>query len=232
VPMASTEAVAAIELVDATLGYPGVRVLEGVGLRVASGEFHAVVGDNGSGKSTLLRSLLGILPPLEGSCRRSEGARLAYVPQQMALDPRFPVSVAEVVRMGGWRGGGARLVEEPERIAEALGRVGLADQGGAGFGTLSGGQKQRVLLARALLSRPQILLLDEPTSGVDQRATARIHEVLDGLRGEGIGIAVVTHHPLALRGRADHACLVAGGVVRSLDPDHLLSPAGAAEYLA
>ncbi len=223
-----------LSLRDASLGYGGTRVLDGVELELRRGDFLAVVGDNGSGKSTLLRTLLGVLPLLAGEERRASGLRLGYVPQQLALDPRFPVCAEEVVRMGLWRGRAAFRVEraaDQERVRAALERVGMEHRAGEGFGTLSGGQKQRVLLARALVSAPNLLLLDEPTSGVDARATASIHRLLDELQAEAIAQVLVTHHPLSLRGRATHSCLVAEGTVRMLDPAQLLSPAGAAEYL-
>ncbi|RMH02521.1 MAG: metal ABC transporter ATP-binding protein [Planctomycetota bacterium] len=233
-PSPSAERRPLVALRGATLGYRGAPVLREVDLEVAAGDFLAVVGDNGSGKSTLLRSLLGVLPPLAGDLEREPGLRLGYVPQQLALDPRFPASVEEVARMGLWRRGRSFRRESREdlaRVREALERVGLADRAAQAFATLSGGQKQRVLLARALVSAPDLLLLDEPTSGVDARATAAIHACLDELRAAGVGLVLVTHHPLALRGRATHACLVAGGRVRPEDPAELLSAGGAARML-
>ncbi len=232
--MASNEAQVLIRFAGAALGYPKATVLDGVDLEVRSGDFLAVVGDNGSGKSTLLRSLLGVLPLLGGEARWAPELRLGYVPQQLALDPRFPVCAEEVVRMGLWR---AKQAFRPdgaagrERVQRALERVGMEGRARHGFGTLSGGQKQRVLLARALVSDPNLLLLDEPTSGVDARATHRIHELLDGLHAEGVALVIVTHHPLSMSGRANRSCLVAEGGLRHLEPEVLLSPAGAAEYL-
>ncbi|MBC8330129.1 MAG: metal ABC transporter ATP-binding protein [Planctomycetes bacterium] len=223
-----------ISLRRAALGYAGARVLDGVDLVLRRGEFLAVVGDNGSGKSTLLRSLLGVLPVLAGEESRSPDLRLGYVPQQLALDPRFPVCAEEVVRMGLWRGRralGRESAEDRRAVQRALERVGMQGHSGDGFGTLSGGQKQRVLLARALVSEANLLLLDEPTSGVDARAAASIHQLLDELHAEGVALVLVTHHPVHLQGRASRSCLVADGAVRFLDPAALLSAAGAAEFL-
>lgn len=223
-----------IGLRAAELGYPGAPVLHRVELAVHSGDFLAVVGDNGSGKTTLLRTLLGVLPVLSGSREALPGLRCSYVPQQLALDPLFPLSVLDVLRMGLWRGRRVLHGETAEERAFALScleRVGMPDHRHHGFGQLSGGQKQRVLVARALAGRPELMLLDEPTSGVDAQASGAIHELLEELHQEGVAIVIVTHHPLALAGRADHAVLVEGGRVCARAVEDLLSTEGVAGHL-
>lgn len=210
-----SEALLALE--DADLGFPGARVLRGVELRVAPGSFTAVVGDNGSGKSTLLRTLVGVLPPRRGRLRRRPGLRIGYVPQQARLDPLFPLTAAEVVGQGLDRGPGRPRRHgraEAEQVAAALARVGLADAGPRLFARLSGGQKQRALLARALVLPVDLLLLDEPTAGVDRRAAADIHGLLRARVGSETAVVLVTHHPEALDETACDWWTTADGTVR------------------
>lgn len=218
-----------LALAAADLGYNGRPVLRGVDLAVERGDYVAVLGANGSGKSTLLRTLIGVLPPLSGSRRPAAGLRLGYVPQQLDLDPSFPASAADVVAMGLYRDLGALRRVPGSRVQEALAAVDLADAACRPFGSLSGGQRQRVLLARALAGRPDLLLLDEPTAGVDARASALILDHLDALHAGGLALVLVTHHPLSLRGRCNRAWVVAGGGVREAAPEHALSPEGLAE---
>jgi ABC-type Mn2+/Zn2+ transport system ATPase subunit len=158
------------------------------------GQALAVLGPNGGGKTTLLRVLLGDLPVLAGTCRVA--GRPAYVAQTGRARLDFPVSALDVVLMGAyartplWR----RLGRAERAGARAmLGRVGLAAQAGARFGTLSGGQRQRVLIARALLQDAPLLLLDEPFTGVDRASEAGLLAILDELRAEGRGLLVSTH---------------------------------------
>ena len=221
-----------LRLEQADLGYPGSTVLHGVDLTLTPGDYLAVVGGNGSGKTTLLRTLLGVLPPVRGRLQRAAELRLGYVPQQVHLDPLFPVSAREVVRMGLYRGRMAlrRLTAAERAFTEAcLERVDLAAHAGALFGQLSGGQKQRVLVARALASRPNLLLLDEPTAGVDARASEIILDAMDELVRAGAAVVLVTHNPLALQGRASGVCLVARGGVSWRMPEQMLSADGLLE---
>ena len=161
-----------IELRGASLGYDGETVLRGVELEVHAGEFVGISGANGSGKTTLLRSMLGFLPLLGGRAGRAvPPSRIGYVPQGATLDPYFPLSADEVVAMGAY--GRLHPLQrfprgERKRVEAALERVGLAHLGRAAFFELSGGQRQRVLVARALNQDPELLLLDEPFSGLDR----------------------------------------------------------------
>jgi ABC-type Mn2+/Zn2+ transport system ATPase subunit len=168
-------------------------VLHGVDLAIHPGEIVAIVGPNGGGKSTLLRSLLGSLPLQSGMRRAAPGLRLGYVPQELQVDRDQPLAVHDVVAMGGWGRAGAAL-----SVAEALDRVGLLALAAARFGALSSGQRQRVLLARALVCDPQLLLLDEPVSGVDSAAQATIYRTLSGHARASGAIVIVTHQPDAL----------------------------------
>ena len=189
-----------IALRDVSLGYDGRVVLQHLTFDVEPGEFLALLGPNGAGKSTLLRGLLGLLPPLAGRIEYGFDRRQSppgYVPQRDALDPIFPMTAAEVVLMGTYAGlGPLRLVGRVQHriAATALERVGLTQIGESPFWALSGGQKQRVLIARALAAEPRVLLLDEPTAGVDPAATHAIMDVISRLnRDEGLTVILVTH---------------------------------------
>ena len=201
----------------AHLGYASQEVLHDVHLAFETGEFVSVVGGNGSGKTTLIRSLLGVLPLRAGHLDRSPDARLGYCPQQLALDPLFPLCALEVVEMGLWRS--PRLLgrisrEDRAFAADCLVRVGMAAEAGRLFRELSGGQKQRVLVARALASRPNLLLLDEPTAGVDRRARAAIRDMLGELWRDGVTVVVVTHDSEGVGAAASRVLEVGGGRVR------------------
>ena len=169
----------------------GAEVLSHVSLAVQPGEIVTILGPNGSGKSTLLRALLGIVPLSGGAVQRAAGLRLGYVPQRLAVDASLPMTVR-------------RFLSLPSRVgdteaAAALHRVGLQDVGLTEFAArqmtgLSGGQFQRVLLARALLAGPQLLVLDEPTQGLDQPGEAAFYRLIEEVRREtGAAVLMVSH---------------------------------------
>lgn len=207
-------------------------MLSGVELEVSSGDFLLVGGPNGGGKSTLLRGLLGTLPPRAGARIATPGLRLGWVPQRVPLDPRFPLDALDVVRMGLWGPGAmfrGKARVERERALEALARTDMADRARRLFGDLSGGQQQRVLLARALVCAPQLLLLDEPTSGVDADAVDGLRSLLSRFRAEaGLAVVMVTHQPAPWVQVADHGLRVGEGVVRSCAPAELQQEAAGA----
>ncbi len=188
-----------LTLEDASIGYEGRAVLEHVSLTIERGEFVALLGPNGAGKTTLLRGVLGLVPVLAGAVRWGFDPRLrppGYVPQRETLDEIFPLTVAEVVLMGVY----ARLSpfrpvgrREHARALECLRQVGLAEIKDQPFWALSGGQKQRVLIARALAVEPEIMLLDEPTAGVDPAAEDAIMAVISRLHTEGLTVVLVSH---------------------------------------
>ena len=216
---------AVLEMRGVCAGYGGAPVLCGVDLSVAAGEFCGVVGPNGSGKSTLLKVVLGLLAPSCGSVRvlgqapgRVRGA-VGYLPQDAGHDPAFPVTVRDVVAMGlltprprDWLPGGRR--QRRAVVDAALERAGLADLAGARLGQLSGGQRERVLLVRALVGAPALLVLDEPTTGLDPRAAAALRHQLVALREGGEVTALVVSHDLAgLADLATRTVEVDGGVI-------------------
>jgi zinc transport system ATP-binding protein len=200
--MPRTEALPlAIETHDLWAGYDGDVILEGISLQVRPLDFVGLIGPNGGGKTTLLRVLLGLLPPMRGTVRiqgRSPveaRTRIGYVPQTAEFDRRFPIRVWDVVEMGrlGVRGLLKRFTRRDDQIVEtALERVGLRDLARKPVGELSGGQLQRALIARALATEPDILLLDEPTSNVDPGIEGGIYELLRELNREAT-ILLVTH---------------------------------------
>ncbi|MHA3947965.1 metal ABC transporter ATP-binding protein [Cellulomonas bogoriensis] len=189
--------------VDAvTVRYRETLALEDVTVRVEQGQACGLVGSNGSGKSTLFRAVLGLVPTHEGAVRilgtehrtaRAKGL-VGYVPQGDEVDKDFPVTVRDVVAMGLRRAGPPPRARTAELVTRALERVDLADLGGRQIGRLSGGQRQRVMLARALVARPRVLLLDEPFTGVDTTSQEVLVDVLRGLvQDEGVSVLVSTH---------------------------------------
>ncbi len=176
-------------------GYvPGADALRDVTFAAGPGQIVGILGPNGGGKTTLFRALLGELPVRRGEVALP--AAPAYVPQTERARLDFPVSALDVALMGAYaRTPWYRRVARADRARaeEALARVGLAEASGTTFGTLSGGQRQRVLIARALVQDAEVLLLDEPLSGVDGVSGARIEAVFAELRGEGRTLLVATH---------------------------------------
>lgn len=193
-----------IELDHVSFAYQNNPVLSNVSTKIYPGEFVGIIGPNGGGKTTLLKIIMGFLKPTRGhlsvfghspGTQHGKQARLAYVPQSIRLDREFPISVVEVVLSGllsdlPWYG--SFRAKEKQAAKEALALVKMEEFMDAPFGTLSGGQAQRVLIARALVSKPQILLLDEPTASVDSKSEAEIYSLLAGLKGQ-MTILMVTH---------------------------------------
>jgi ABC-type Mn2+/Zn2+ transport system ATPase subunit len=179
---------------DLAAGYGGEVVLAGVTFAVRRGERVGVIGPNGGGKTTLLRTLLGELAPLHGTL--AVAGRCGTVPQTERSRLDYPVSALDVVLMGAlarlawWRRPGR---EERRGALAALDRVGLGDHAKVTFGELSGGQRQRVLVARALLQDADVVLFDEPFTGLDAPSAAALTDLLDALAAEGRAVVVVTH---------------------------------------
>lgn len=192
-----------IELEDVTFGYGREVVLDGVTLEIAERDFLAVIGPNGGGKTTLLRVVLGLVAPWSGQVRRRLGGRrgsgppgaIGYVPQFAGFDRSFPLRVRDVVRMGrlARRRLGRRFAAEDDRaVARLLERFRLGELAETPIGELSGGQLQRTLIARALVSEPRILFLDEPLASIDSVSRDILMRTLEELHHE-IPIVVVTH---------------------------------------
>ena len=210
-----------IRLLDASFGYGGRPIVHDAKLDVFVGDFLGVVGPNGAGKSTVLRGILGLIKPLHGHVERSSslGRALGWVPQRDSLDPVFPLTALDVARLGRglvapWQ---ARLGAPDEEIARrCLATVGLAAASEAPFQTLSGGQRQRALIARALAVEPKLLVLDEPTAGVDPEAEESIMTLLKRLnREKNLAVIMVTHHLEHLRDAATRIVEVRDGRLKS-----------------
>jgi len=224
---------AVLEFGQVTFAYRRVPVLREVSLQVRAREFVAVVGANGSGKTTLLRLALGLLTPSSGAVRLfgtplqafRDWRLVGYVPQRAATATVLPISVEEVVRTGlaGHSGLYRRFdAEQRERLEHVLDLLGLGPVRRRSVHSLSGGQQQRALLARALVTAPRLLVLDEPTTGVDAEARSVLREALDHLvHDEGVAVVYVSHDPEGFSGMADRVVEVsAGQLVPATVVDH------------
>jgi len=217
-----------ITLENLTVGYGRKAVLEGVKAKILEGDAIGLLGANGSGKTTLLKSIAGILPPSEGKIR-FEGTKrpvIGYVPQRESLDQSFLLSNLEVVEMGlCGRVPPGRFLGRAERTAamQALERTGAADLAHKRFAEISGGQKQRVLIARALAADPDLLLLDEPTAGVDAPAVKAITELLQLWNTPGMTIVMVNHDLPVVRAVARTVWWVREGTVEQGTAAEMLS---------
>ncbi|WP_170283782.1 metal ABC transporter ATP-binding protein [Pseudodesulfovibrio senegalensis] len=193
-----------VSLQDVTFAYNGTPVLEHVNLEIERGDFVAVLGPNGGGKSTLIKLLLGLISPQQGTvhvlgCSPGEcGDRIGYMPQYTNVSGSFPITVLDVVSMGVVRSGFAGVAglrpgrDAMRKALGALERVGLETSAGRCIAELSGGQRQRVFIARAIVSDPDLLLLDEPTASVDQENRVSLFGLLRELN-RNMTIIMVSH---------------------------------------
>jgi zinc transport system ATP-binding protein len=195
-----------ISVENVSFSFQGLEVLRGISFSISRGDFLALIGPNGSGKTTLIRLILGILKPSSGRVvlmgeeadRFTQWQRIGYVPQKATqLDPYFPASVREVVAMGLLsRKRFPRLLthQDEAAIERALEQVDMKELKRRRIGELSGGQQQRVFIARAIVNGPDVLFLDEPTTGVDAETQTRFYDMLAELnRQKGLTIAIITH---------------------------------------
>jgi len=206
-----------------SVAYGGAQpVLSGIDFAIRPGEIVTVVGPNGSGKSTFLRSVLGMIAPSAGQVWRAPGLRVGYVPQRLHLDPNLPLTVARFLRL-----------LQPLRGAEVealLARVGVPGLAARTMTTLSGGQFQRVLLAQALAGQPQILVLDEPTQGLDQPGIAAFYRLIEDVRRElGCAVLSVSHDLHVVMSASDRVICLNGHICCEGTPRVVLN---APEYRA
>jgi zinc transport system ATP-binding protein len=206
----------AVDVRDLAVSFGRFRALEKISFAIEHGSFLAILGPNGSGKTTLLRVLLGLAQPSSGSVQvlgnapgESEPSSIGYVPQVKTLDRSFPAHACELVVSGLRRSWPWRITETEHRQAiAALELVGAAALEHRSLATLSGGELQRVYLARALVRKPQLLLLDEPAAGIDVVGESDMYSVLERCHREGMTVVMVTHDWGAAYHHATHALLL------------------------
>ena len=181
-----------IKCIDLDIGYNGKTVVSGLNFEINDGDYLCIVGENGSGKTTLMKTLLGLIPLLGGSIQGLNKNDIGYLPQISDIQKDFPATVEEVVLSGT-----KKLFyrkKEKDLMMFNLERLNITNLSKCKFSELSGGQRQRVLLARALCASKKILLLDEPVSGLDPKATAMMYEIIDKLNKEdGMTIIMISH---------------------------------------
>lgn len=210
---------AVLQVRDLAAGYGGEAVFSGARFSVRAGEFWFLVGPNGSGKTTFLKCLLGVLPPISGSLELAEGIRsemkIGFVPQRCALKPTLPMTVADFVRLG-LTGTGIRWRKAEENLAWALEETGLLEKRFADYWSLSGGQRQRALVARGLVRRPELLVLDEPTNGLDLPAEDSFLDLVSRLHRQRTLTVIFVTHAVGLAARfGTHVAIFGGGRVRA-----------------
>jgi zinc/manganese transport system ATP-binding protein len=216
---------------DLTLGYAGHPAVHHLSGAVAKGSLMAVVGANGSGKSTLLKGIVGMLPPITGTCTVKDGTRVAYLPQQSELDRSFPARVIDLVSLGLWpRRGllGRHRNEDRDAVSKALSAVGMEGFEKRSVDTLSGGQLQRALFARVLVQDADLILLDEPFNAIDARTLGDLIALIKRWHGEERTVLVVVHDLDLVRDHFPQALLLArrpvawGDARETLAPENLL----------
>lgn len=194
-----------ISVENLSVRYGANTVLRNVGLKIEPGEIVTIVGPNGSGKTSLLRAIIGATPPAVGQVMLKPGLRIGYVPQRLHIDPTLPITVKRYMRL-------TDRVRHQECTA-ALEVVGVPDLLKRQMSQLSGGQFQRVLLARALINRPQILLLDEATQGLDQPGSAEFYRQIEGVRRDtGCAVLMVSHELHVVMSASDRVICLNGHV--------------------
>ncbi|HEX5825197.1 MAG TPA: metal ABC transporter ATP-binding protein [Candidatus Limnocylindrales bacterium] len=218
---------------DVSCGYDNRPVLRAIDLTIREGAFVGIVGPSGAGKTTLLRAIVGAVPRIEGSLTfdglpvgRSATPGIGWVPQLETVDWNFPATVREVVLMGRWSERPWQAwASRDDRLAvdRLLDRLGIGGLGGRHIRELSGGQQQRVFLARAMIGDPRLLLLDEPTSGVDLKTRDDILHLLADLNGDGMTIVMTTHELNTVAAHLPWVVCVNGSIIAEGDPDDIFT---------
>ncbi|WCC79258.1 anchored repeat-type ABC transporter ATP-binding subunit [Cutibacterium equinum] len=222
-----------IAITDVAVNLGGRQVLHDVNVSASRGDLLALLGPNGAGKTTLLRTMLGLVKPAKGSVEVAGAAagkgwrHIGYVPQRHEFAWDFPISVADVVMSGRTRHiGWLRRPGKDDHVAvrDALRTADMADLADRTVGELSGGQRQRVLIARALATRPSVLLLDEPFTGVDMPTQEMLTELFCRLAADGTTLVMTTHDLAQAMATADRVCLINRTVIADSTPQELRDP--------
>ncbi len=218
---------------DLCVGYDGKAVLQDLSFAAFSGDYLCIVGENGSGKSTLMKTILGLQQPVRGRILTLDGLRkneIGYLPQQTQVQKDFPASVREIVLSGCQGRCGSRPFynkEEKQLAADAMEKMQIAQLAKRCYRELSGGQQQRVLLARALCATRKMLLLDEPVSGLEPKATAEMYALIEKLnREDGITVIMISHDIAAAVKYASHILHIGDAVFFGTKTEYLQSPQG------
>ena len=194
-----------IQVEDLTVRYGASTALSGVSLHVKPGEIVTIVGPNGSGKTSLLRAIIGAVKPAKGRVIHGSGVKIGYVPQNLHIDETLPITVSRFLKLPSY----VAVVD----ISYALMQAGVPDLAKAQLSQLSGGQFQRVLLARALIGKPDLLLLDEATQGLDQRGSASFYQQIETVRQDtGCAILMISHELHVVMSASDRVICLNGHV--------------------
>lgn len=209
------------------LGYDGREIIHDLNFEIKKGEYLCIIGENGTGKSTLMRTLLGLQLPISGEILPGDGLRqneIGYLPQQTVVQKDFPATVWEIVLSGCQSRCGLRPFynrDEKQLAEENIRRLGIEPLKKRCYRELSGGQQQRVLLARALCATREMLLLDEPTAGLDLKVTEELYSLIRQLNREGITIVMISHDLTAALNDASHVLHIGKDVFFGIKEDFL-----------
>ena len=194
-----------IQVEDLSVRYGARTVLSGVSLRVEPGEIVTIVGPNGSGKTSLLRAIIGAVKPIKGRVVHGNGVKIGYVPQRLQIDETLPITVSRFLKLPG----GVAAAD----INQSLTQAGVPGLAKAQLSKLSGGQLQRVLLARALIGKPDLLLLDEATQGLDQRGSASFYQQIETVRqNTGCAVLMISHELHVVMSASDRVICLNGHI--------------------
>lgn len=200
-----------LQVSDLSIGYDNRPIADNISFTVEEGQYVCIIGENGAGKSTLLKCLLKLNKPMSGEISYTTTGGIGYLPQQSDIQKDFPATVWEIALSGNiLRAGHSPIYskKDKQRTMENLERMRISDLRRKSFRNLSGGQQQRVLLARALCASSELLILDEPVSGLDSNSTSELYQLLRDLNKEGMTIIMVTHDTSAVRDYASNVLMI------------------------